>query len=495
MRSCAGKATVAKRRAVISVADKTGLAELARGLVACGFELLASGGTAAAMRAAGVEASAIEDVAGRGAMLSGRIKTMHPAITGGVLADRDQPGHLRELEEIGAGPIDLVVVNFYPFASAVAEGKEGAELIELIDIGGPTLVRAAAKNHRHVAVVVDPADYESLLEMMEEGGPSPEQRERLAAKAFACTHAYESGISSYFNSQPLRYGENPHQQAAVEGLEKVFRQASGAPLSYNNINDAMLAWRCALDFDSVPAAAIIKHATPCGVAAADDIVSAMERARLADPTSAYGGVLAVNRPLDVPAIKTFMKGKFFEVLIMPAADLDAGGLGGKLRVLLGQPLDGTARDTVTRHGVTLAQERDARVLQREEVQVAGKVEPTAAQWEELLFAWRVAKHAQSNAIVLSKERQSIGIGAGQTSRVCSAELAVKLARDNGHDPAGACAASDGFFPFADGLEKLAAAGVAAVIQPGGSKRDTEVIAAADAADVALVHAGVRHFRH
>lgn len=483
------------RRAVLSVADKTGLARLARGLADRGFELVASGGTAAALAAAGVPATPVEEVAGHGTLLGGRIKTLHPALLGGVLADRDDAGHMRDLEKLGALPVDLVVVNFYPFAAGAAAGKSREELTELIDIGGPTMVRSAAKNHRHVAVVVDPADYDGLLRALDDGGFTSALRERLAAKAFALTHEYEGAVSASFGqAAALRYGENPHQRAEVAGLDRLFRQVHGKPVSYNNINDALAAWRCVDEF-AEPAAAVIKHATPCGVGGGKDAAAAMERAQRADPASAYGGVLAVNRPVAAARLAAFLKGKFFEVVILPEGELDVAALKGGTRVLLGRELDRGARDRVTRSGVTLVQDCDARAVTPAELTVAGKVAPDEEQLAELLFAWRIAKHAQSNAVVLSRGRQSIGIGAGQTSRVGSAELAVRLARELGHEPAGSCAASDGFFPFADGLERLAQAGVAAVIQPGGSKRDAEVIAAADAAGLALVHAGVRHFRH
>ncbi|MBF2734768.1 MAG: bifunctional phosphoribosylaminoimidazolecarboxamide formyltransferase/IMP cyclohydrolase [Betaproteobacteria bacterium AqS2] len=483
------------KRAVLSVADKAGLAELAQGLAERGFELVASGGTAAALAEAGVPATPVEEVAGHGTLLGGRIKTLHPALLGGVLADRDDPAQLRDLETLGARPVELVVVNFYPFAAGVAAGKSAEQLTELIDIGGPTLVRSAAKNHRHVAVVVDPADYGELLRALDGGGFTAELRARLAAKAFAYTSEYEAAISASFGGgEELRYGENPHQKAEVVGLDRLFRQVHGKPVSYNNINDALGAWRCVNEFDE-PAAAVIKHATPCGVGGGDDAAAAMARAQQADPVAAYGGVLAVNRQVDAGRLASFLKGKFFEVVVLPEGEFAAAELKGGTRILLGKEPDRGARDRVTRSGVTLVQDVDARAVTAAELTVAGKVAPNEEQIAELLFAWRIAKHAQSNAVVLSRGRQSIGIGAGQTSRVGSAELAVKLAKELGHDPAGSCAASDGFFPFADGLERLATAGVAAVIQPGGSKRDAEVIAAADAAGVALVHAGVRHFRH
>jgi phosphoribosylaminoimidazolecarboxamide formyltransferase/IMP cyclohydrolase len=509
------------RRALLSVHDKTGLVELARALRAAGVALVATGGTARALAAAGVEASEVGEVTGAPEILDGRVKTLHPRVHGGILARRDSPAHMRTLEEHGIRPIDLVVVDLYPFERTLAAGAPFADCVEQIDIGGPAMIRAAAKNHDAVAVVVDPADHGALLAAVGQGGTDLALRRRLAAKAFALTAAYDAAIAGWLaratgevlpqrltvagrRRQLLRYGENPHQRAAFyvtsdEGPGVAMaRQVQGKEPSYNNLNDADAALELVAEFER-PAVAIIKHATPCGVACAADLAEAHQRAVAADPVSAFGGIVACNRRLDRATAERITK-IFTEVVVALDADEAAlARLAGRpnLRLLLTGGLPDPRRPGLvvrSLRGGFLAQERDTGAVDEANLRVVTRRAPAAAEREDLLFAWRVAKHVRSNAIVLARGGATVGIGAGQTSRLEAVEIAVQKALRLGH--AGACVlASDAFFPFADGVEAAIPAGVTAVIQPGGSVRDGEVVAAADAAGIAMLFTGMRHFRH
>ncbi len=520
-------------RALISVSDKTGLEELGAFLEARGVEILSTGGSARALREAGVAVREVADYTEFPEMMDGRVKTLHPRVHGGILAQRDAPDHTRAMADHGIAAIDLVVVNLYPFEATVAGGADFAACIENIDIGGPAMIRSAAKNHVHVAVVVDPADYGAVMAEMEAGGGAvtPDLRRRLAAKAYARTGAYDAAISSWFaeatgepfperlvvaaeRRQILRYGENPHQSAAFyvtaspgPGVATA-TQIQGKELSYNNLNDTAAAFALAAEFGGGEAAlAIIKHANPCGVALGDSLADAHARALACDPVSAFGGVVAVNRPLDGAVAEAIVQ-VFTEVVIAPEADQDARAvLAAKtnLRVLLtgAMPDPGTAGQTLTSlPGGLLVQDRDARTATAGELKVVTKRAPSDDEIRDLLFAFTVAKHVKSNAIVYVREGATVGIGAGQMSRVDSARTAARKARDAAQaagqkEPltAGSVVASDAFFPFADGLLVAAEAGATAVIQPGGSKRDDEVIAAADEAGLAMVFTGQRHFRH
>jgi phosphoribosylaminoimidazolecarboxamide formyltransferase/IMP cyclohydrolase len=515
------------QRALLSVSDKTGIVELARALAARGVELLSTGGTAKMLRSEGLAVTEVSAYTGFPEMLDGRVKTLHPKVHAGLLARRDSAAHLAALERAGIGTIDLVVVNLYPFQSTVADPAcRFEDAIENIDIGGPAMLRSAAKNHAAVAVVVDPADYAGLLaEIGASGEVSAPTRFRLAAKAFAHTAAYDGAISNYLSSldaqrlrseypavlslqfarlEELRYGENPHQTAAfyrdehpAPGAIANYRQLQGEELSYNNIADADAAWECVKGY-AAPACVIVKHANPCGVAMGATLAAAYGRAFKTDPVSAFGGILAFNRPLD-PAAAEAIGAQFAEVVIAPRVEPAAQQLLAKkpnVRVLE-VPLahDVQAHDYKRVGGGLLVQSSDARTLERGEVRTVTKLAPTEAQLDDLLFAWRVAKYVKSNAIVFCADGMTLGIGAGQMSRIDSVRIAAAKAAAAGLSLSGSVVASDAFFPFRDGLDALAEAGAAAVIQPGGSLRDTEVIAAADERGVAMVFSGVRHFRH
>jgi phosphoribosylaminoimidazolecarboxamide formyltransferase/IMP cyclohydrolase len=497
-------------RALLSVWDKTDLVGLARGLTDLGWEVVSSGGTAGVLADAGVAVTEVEDVTGSPEMLGGRVKTLHPRIHGGILADRSKPDHVADLRAQGIKPIDLVVSNLYPFTAEPS--------IEMIDIGGPAMVRAAAKNHAHVGIVVDPADYGDVLdELRRDGGLSPDTRRRLARKAFAHTAAYDAAIVSWFDgpgdglpptlhlalerAQNLRYGENPHQVGARYrriGDQSWWDRAvqhGGKDLSYLNLFDTEAAWRLVHDLGTdSPAAAIIKHANPCGVAVAADITAAYTRAHECDPVSAFGGIIAVNRPVPVSLAEAIAP-VFTEVVVAPAyepAAIEVLLARKNLRVLQAQPPGAEALDLRSIDGGLLVQDVDRFVSDRSTWRVAGRTVPTDEQWRDLELAWRVCAHVTSNTIVLVIDGQAVGIGAGQQNRIDAARIAAEKAAGRAK---GGAAASDAFFPFRDGLDACASAGVAAVIEPGGSVRDDEVIAAADEHGIALVFTGERHFKH
>ncbi|MGH3441019.1 MAG: bifunctional phosphoribosylaminoimidazolecarboxamide formyltransferase/IMP cyclohydrolase [Nitriliruptorales bacterium] len=512
------------RRALVSVHDKQGVADLAGALDKLGVEIVSTGSTAKAIADTGVPVREVADVTGFPEVLDGRVKTLHPHIHAGILADRSKQAHVEQLDELGVAPIDLVVCNLYPFEDTVAAGGSDAEIIEMIDIGGPTLVRAAAKNHRSVAVVVDPADYEPLLAHLREDGGVPEpSRRELAAKAFAHVAAYDAAIAAWFHrdeafptwhvpvyarQQALRYGENPHQQAAW------YRDASGAPwglssavqhqgkeLSYNNLLDTDAAWAMANDFGE-PCVAIIKHTNPAGLAVADDLATAYEGALAGDPVSAFGGIVATNRPIDRDTAVHIVD-VFTEVVVAPGyepAALEVLATKKNLRVLEvsrpragGPSADGRVPAVVRSiSGGLLVQEADAAEEPFEEWRVVTAAEPDEATFDDLRFAWVACKHVKSNAIVLVRDRRVVGVGAGQMSRVDAVRLAVEKSQGRAK---GAVLASDAFFPFRDGPDAAAEAGVRAIVQPGGSVRDDEVVAAADEHGLAMVLTGRRHFRH
>jgi phosphoribosylaminoimidazolecarboxamide formyltransferase/IMP cyclohydrolase len=514
------------RRALLSVSDKTGIVDFARGLAELGVEIVSTGGTARELAGAGLPVRAIEDFTGFPEMMDGRVKTLHPRLYAGLLALRDSEEHLRAAAEHGIEPVDLVCVNLYPFEQTVARGDaEPAEIVENVDIGGPTMIRAAAKNHAFAAVVVDPADYGGVLSELREsdGQLSLATRERLAAAAFALTARYDASISTWFSMRThegfpphwrdayekvsdLRYGENPHQRAAfyarvgspthlLDGVE----QLHGKELSFNNLLDLSSA-RELLEDLSGPACAIVKHNNPCGCALGETGLLAYERAFACDPQSAYGGVIALNSPVDLESAQALSK-QFIEVLLAPGFDeeaLDALTQKKNVRLLELAQWPPPSREVEGKPviGGQLVQTRDVVSEGREQMRVLTAAAPTEAQWEDLLFAWRVCRHVRSNAIVLASGRATIGIGAGQMSRVDAVRIAVEKATDAQPDLlAGAVLASDAFFPFADGPQLAIDAGIAAIIQPAGSVRDEDVIAAADEAGIAMVATGVRHFRH
>jgi phosphoribosylaminoimidazolecarboxamide formyltransferase/IMP cyclohydrolase len=510
------------KRALVSVSDKSGIVELARALAAAGVQIISTGGTARLLEKQGIAVTEVSAHTGFAEMLDGRVKTLHPKIHGGLLARRDDPSHLAAIRAAGIEPIDLVLVNLYPFAATVADPDCRLEdAIENIDIGGPAMLRSAAKNYGGVAVVVDPADYPKVLaELKESGGISEATRFSLAKKAFAHTAAYDGAIANYLTSrehqfpdvltvqmhklQDLRYGENPHQSAAfyrdaqpVAGGLARFRQVQGKELSYNNIADADAAWECVKSF-SEPACVIVKHANPCGVATGGSLQDAYERALRTDPVSAFGGILAFNRALDRATAEAIGK-QFAEVIIAPRVEADAQkAFAAKANLrLLEVPLahDAQAHEYKRVGGGLLVQSSDSRILNDADLKVPTRKKPTPQQMQDLLFAWRVAKFVKSNAIVFARDGATLGIGAGQMSRLDSARVAVFKAQEAKLDLAGSVAASDAFFPFRDGLDALAAAGATAVIQPGGSVKDAEVIAAADERGVAMVFTRMRHFRH
>ncbi len=524
-------APVPVSRALISVSDKQGLQELARFLSDRDVEILSTGGSARAIADAGLPVTEVSAVTAFPEIMDGRVKTLHPKIHGGILARRDLAAHREAMAEHDIRPIDLVVVNLYPFEATLASGADFATCIENIDIGGPAMVRAAAKNHDFVAVVTDPADYAAVIEEMESqgGATSPELRLRLAAAAFAHTAAYDAMIAGWLEAERgetfperltttgrrrevLRYGENPHQAAAlyVGGAPRAgvatAEQLQGKALSYNNLNDTNAAFELAAEFEA-PTVAIIKHANPCGVASAEDLAEAYVRALACDPVSAYGGIIAVNRPLDEATAARIVE-LFAEVVIAPAVDADARRIIGtkkNLRLLVTGAMPDPAAPGLSLTplaGGFLAQSRDNGRVTEADFTVVSERQPSPRERADMLFAFRVAKHVKSNAIVYAKDGATVGIGAGQMSRVDSARIAAMKARDaaaaaGAAEPGtlGSVVASDAFFPFADGLLAAAEAGATAVIQPGGSLRDDEVIAAADEAKLAMVFTGLRHFRH
>jgi phosphoribosylaminoimidazolecarboxamide formyltransferase / IMP cyclohydrolase len=507
------------RRALLSVFDKTGLEELGRGLSRLGFEIVSTGGTLQFLEEKEIPVVKVSDVTGFPEILDGRVKTLHPRIHGGILANRSVPSHMEALSYYEITPIDLVVVNLYPFRETVARGASFADTVEMIDVGGPTMVRAAAKNFGGVAVVVDPEDYPRVLAALTEGGGSvPEDlRKELAVKAFRHTAEYDAAISGWLGGggepfpahQPLRlrremvlrYGENPHQGGAVYSVEGGpgifggFAQLQGKELSWNNLLDADAARKMAGLFEE-PAVVIVKHNNPCGIGRGSDLVEAYRRAFATDPVSAFGSVIAVNRPVD-GALAEAMADLFVEVLLAPGYDEAARARYGKkanLRLLecpLYEPVQGDVELRAVDGGF-LAQPPDAFPDDPANWTCPTKRQPTAEERRALDLAWKVVRYVKSNAIVVTNADQTVGIGAGQMSRVDSCRLAVEKAQ---LPVAGCVAASDAFFPFRDGLDVLAKAGITAVIQPGGSKRDDEIVAAADEAGMAMVMTGVRHFRH
>ncbi len=516
------------KQALISVSDKSGVLEFARGLDALGVKILSTGGTAKLFTDNGIPCTEVADYTGFPEMLDGRVKTLQPKVHAGILARRDLPEHVATLAKHGIPTIDLVVVNLYPFAATIAKPDCSLEdAIENIDIGGPTMVRAAAKNHGHVAIVTDPEDYSSVLaEMQTNGGKvSDATRFDLAKKAFSHTAAYDSAISNYLTTvssdgsrtefpaqinfnfakvQDMRYGENPHQNAAfyreltaVAGSIANYTQVQGKELSYNNIGDADATWELVKTFDQC-ACVIVKHANPCGVAIADTALSAYKLALATDPTSAFGGIIAFNRTVDAATAEAVAQ-QFVEVVIAPEYSADALQVFAakpNVRVLI-VPLSNAHNiyDVKRVGGGLLVQTPDILNVQAAQLRVVTRAQPSPAQLQDLLFAWRVAKYVKSNAIVFCKNGQTLGVGAGQMSRVDSTRIAAIKAQNAGLSLVGSVVASDAFFPFRDGLDVLAEAGAKAVIQPGGSMRDAEVIAAADEHGIAMVYTGFRHFRH
>jgi phosphoribosylaminoimidazolecarboxamide formyltransferase/IMP cyclohydrolase len=522
------------RRALISLSDKSGLDELAAGLARHNVEIVSTGGTAAKLREAGAEVRDIADLTGFPEMMDGRVKTLHPKVHGGLLGVRDNPQHAGAMDEHGIAPIDLVVVNLYPFLKTVMSGADRDAIIENIDIGGPSMVRSAAKNHAYVAIVTDPADYSALLQQLDaHGGTTLEFRKTLAAKAYALTASYDSMISQWFAfadqgqrwpetwvlanelKMGLRYGENPHQQAALylpvgptsRGIAQA-EQVQGKELSYNNLNDANAALELVAEFrDAEPTVVIVKHANPCGVATRGSLIEAWREALACDSVSAFGGIVATNRPLDAKTAEAITQ-IFTEVVVAPDADDEAKAIFAKkknLRLLLTGDLPDPRRpgqNLAVITGGLLVQDRDNGMVVRDDLKCVTRRQPTEQELADCLFAWTVAKHVKSNAIVYAKDGVTAGVGAGQMNRRDSARIAAIRAREaaeaNGWpEPrtVGSAVASDAFFPFADGLLAAAEAGATAVIQPGGSIRDDEVIAAADEAGLAMLFTGMRHFRH
>jgi phosphoribosylaminoimidazolecarboxamide formyltransferase/IMP cyclohydrolase len=522
-------------RALISLSDKAGLEGLVEGLVRHGVAIVSTGGTAAKVRDSGAVVTDISDLTGFPEMMDGRVKTLHPKVHGGLLAVRDNPEHSSAMAEHDIAPIDLVVVNLYPFEATVARGASRDEIIENIDIGGPSMVRSSAKNHEYVTIVTDPADYAELLAELDANGGATSLafRRRMAAKAYALTAAYDSTISQWFAfadqgerfpplwtsasklKMELRYGENPHQRAALyepvgphaRGIAQA-EQVQGKELSYNNLNDASAALELVAEFrDADPAVVIVKHANPCGVATAGTLTDAWRNALECDSVSAFGGIVAVNRTLDA-ATAAAITDIFTEVVVAPDADEAARAIFAKkknLRLLLTGSLPDPARGGQTIAviaGGILVQDRDNGMLAPDSLKCVTKRQPTERELADCLFAWTVAKHVKSNAIVYAKDGATAGIGAGQMNRRDSARIAAIKAKEAAQTygwaqprTVGSAVASDAFFPFADGLHSAAEAGATAVIQPGGSIRDDEVIAAADEAGLAMLFTGVRHFRH
>jgi phosphoribosylaminoimidazolecarboxamide formyltransferase/IMP cyclohydrolase len=519
------------KRALISVSDKTGLTELGQKLAACGVEILSTGGSAKALADAGVPVTEVADYTGFPEMMDGRVKTLQPKIHGGILARRDDDGHLRSMADHDIGAIDLVVINLYPFEATVAGGADFDTAIENIDIGGPALIRAAAKNHAFVTVITDPAAYAALTAELDanDGGTTGDFRRAQAAAAFACTGTYDAAIGNWFAAEmddahparlalplvhqaTLRYGENPHQTAAYysDGTGRAgvatAEQLQGKALSFINLNAADAVFELAAEFDR-PVVAIIKHANPCGVATSDSLADAWDRALACDPVSAFGGIIAMNRTLDAAAAAK-MAEIFSEVIIAPDIDPDARDLLAakkNLRVLATGAMPDPAAPGLNLRSIAgglLLQGRDDTLTGGRNLDVVTKRLPTKGEMADMIFAFTVCKHVKSNAIVYAKDRATVGIGAGQMSRVDSARIAVRKGEDaaaaaglDANPVEGSVVASDAFFPFADGLMAAAEAGATAVIQPGGSIRDEEVIAAADEAGLSMVFTGTRHFRH
>jgi len=508
------------KRALISVSNKEGLVELAQGLNKLGIEIISTGGTAKALEAAKIPVTKVDDVTGFPEMLDGRLKTLHPFIHGGILADRSKKEHLEQLKEAGIKPIDLVIINLYPFRETVAKpGVTREEAIENIDIGGPTMIRAAAKNHQGVAVIVSPARYKQILQELEKKGEiSLEMRQELATEAFDHTSSYDTAIYNYlsgqkFNhslkleftkTQDLRYGENPHQEAAyyrqLDALPHSLataKQLHGKELSFNNILDLNAAWSLAAEF-SVPAAVIIKHTNPCGVAIDNTILEAYQDAYNCDPISAFGGVVALNRSVD-KALALKIAETYVEAVIATSFGDEALGVLTKkpnVRLMdIGKEREPNSKALDIRHvdGGMLVQDLDTVIEHREDMKVVTKNEPNEEQWGDLLFGWRIVKHVTSNAIVLAKQHRTAGIGAGQMSRVDATRLAVEKA--NQRQLVGSSLASDAFFPFKDAVDLAAKEGIKAIIQPGGSVRDDEVVRACNEHKIAMVFTGKRHFRH
>ena len=516
-------------RALISVSDKSGLESLARALVARGVEIVSTGGTAAALGKAGIPVVDVAQLTEFPEMMDGRVKTLHPRVHGGLLAIRSEPAHQAAMIANAIRPIDLLVVNLYPFEQALARGADFDDMVENIDVGGPAMIRGAAKNHADVVTIVDVADYDGLIAEIaaNDGGTTLKFRRAMAQKAYARTAAYDAAISNWFareigEPQPawrvfggklvstMRYGENPHQAAAFYASPEsrfgvaTARQVQGKALSYNNINDTDAAYECVAELGEGPAVVIVKHANPCGAAVGASLAEAYEKALACDPVSAFGGVVALNRKLDAEAARRIVE-IFTEVIVAPDADPDAIEIVAakkNLRLLLtgGLPDPSAAGLTVRSvAGGLLVQDRDFGVLAPDSLRIVTKRAPSEAELRDLAFAWRVCKHVKSNAIVYVRGGATVGIGAGQMSRVDSARIAARKAEEAapGGEPAtrGSVVASDAFFPFADGLLATIEAGATAVIQPGGSQRDAEVIAAADEAGVAMAFTGMRHFRH
>lgn len=512
------------RRALISVSDKRGIVELAQGLAALGVEILSTGGTCRQLQAAGIAAVEVSDKTGFPEIMDGRVKTLHPRIHGGLLGRRGQDEAV--MAEHGIEPIDLLAVNLYPFEATIA--KPDATLqdaIENIDIGGPAMIRAASKNHESVTVVVDPQDYDEVLAKLRDDNLGVEDRRRLAAKAYAHTAAYDTAITNYLSqalgdpplrdqflyaakrTDTLRYGENPHQEAsfyrdagAVSGTLAAAKQIQGKELSYNNIADSDAALECVKQF-AEPACVIVKHANPCGVAVDVDCLAAYQRAFQTDPTSAFGGIIAFNRALEANTARAILDKQFVEVIIAPAIDANALPVLGEkknVRVLeTGDWQSGEAHgmDFKKVSGGLLVQTSDAGKIAEGDLKIVTQKAPTPEQIADMLFAWKVTKFVKSNAIVFCKDGMTVGVGAGQMSRVYSTRIAAIKARDEKLTVRGAVMASDAFFPFRDGIDAAAEEGAAAIIQPGGSIRDDEVIAAADEHGIAMVFTGMRHFRH
>jgi phosphoribosylaminoimidazolecarboxamide formyltransferase/IMP cyclohydrolase len=513
-----------KKRALISVSDKTGVAEFAAALVALDYEVLSTGGTAQALRAVGVAVTDVADVTGFPEMMDGRVKTLHPAIHGALLARRDLPAHLNALAEHGIAPIDVVCVNLYPFEQTVARpGVSLEDAVENIDIGGPSMVRSAAKNFDSVTVVVEPADYDGVLRELQAGGTAPATRRSLAVKAYAHTAAYDAAITRYLSGQKLpqtlvlpfekaydlRYGENPHQAAAfyrerhaAPGTLAQAEQLHGIPLSFVNLFDLDGAWNLVCEFDE-PAACIVKHANPCGCATASTLSEAFALARDADPVSRFGGIIGCNARVDAAtAQEIIVKGSLYHAIIAPGYDDDAlellqnrSGWGQDLRILAAGrmlPKNAGALDLKRVSGGLLAQEVDAGEITRDDLKVVTERAPSDTELNDLLFAWECVKHVKSNAITIARGGSLIGVGAGQMNRVNSVELAIRQA---GEKAKGAALASDAFFPFDDGPAAAARAGVTALIQPGGSNRDQDSIDLCNREGLAMVFTGARHFKH
>jgi phosphoribosylaminoimidazolecarboxamide formyltransferase/IMP cyclohydrolase len=506
-------------RALISVSDKAGLVEFARGLVEHGYDLVATTSTSRVLIDAGIEVQSVADVTGFPEMLDGRVRTLHPAIHAGILARRDNPEHMRQLAESRFDPIDMVVSSLYPFSDTLASGADADTIVENIDIGGPTLIRAAAKNRDSVAVVVSPSQYEPILsELRERHSLSPTTLHRLASEAFTHVATYDTQVAAWMRSgsgdealprqltvggprlHELRYGENPHQRGALyavagpPGGMAHARQLQGAALSFTNWLDVDAARALVAEFEE-PAACVIKHTNPCGFAVGETPVDAYRRAYECDPRSAYGGIVGVNRPIDLPTAMALTE-TFLEAVVCPGLDDEAAAhLATKPRIrvlVVDRPSGAEPLDVRSIDGGLLVQTRDRVIIDRSTMTVASARQPDDAEWRELLIAWRVCRHVKSNAVVVVRDGMAIGVGAGQMSRVESAELAVARAGDRA---TGAVSASDAFFPMPDGLETLGNAGVRSVIHPGGSKNDSKVTAAADTLGMAVVLTGERHFRH